>query len=360
MTLSVLRAFVASPRDTKVFRDRLSRIIDRINKTHAGTEQFQLELVREETDVFSEMDADGPQAVIDAQILDYDILIGIFSTYYGTPTRSAGSGTEAEFNRALLRYLIDPRSVIISFYFHNASFSALEVDARQLYQIQEFRRRLGELGVLWKPFKDESDFDALVYDGLVRQARALLQRRTSSAGIAAVPLRAKPIAVTEWHPVTARTNPQWASYKEIVIDNAGKSNIIISGVFSSRCPYFRFGFKFTSPGGRVFGDGSIQSSDNNFLVHIGKNKESPNLFVTTYRNGIRLGEDQPLFDYSDGRHLKIEVTINTQDWMTFSVEGSIVYQTILFPASRDRIFLLAWGDNEEYDVHFTDALVRTD
>jgi hypothetical protein len=358
--ISVLHVFVASPKDAQSFRDRLPRIIERINKAEANTDLFQLKLLREETDVFSDIDSSGPQSVIDRQIPDYDILLGIFRTHFGTPTRDAGSGTEAEFNRALFRYLNNPRSVLISFYFNNALIHALDSDAEQLYKIQEFRRRIGELGVLWKPFDDEAAFDTLVYDGLNGQARALLQRRASSAGVARVQLRALPSAVNSWHATTFKTNPQWASYKEIALDGAAKRNLIISGVFCSPNPYFRFGFKFSCRTGRVFGDGAIQSSDNNFLIHIGKNKDSQDLFLTKYRNGIRLEEDVPLFSYADGRYLKIEVTINADEWMTLSIDGKQFYETILFPSSRDRVFLLAWGDNHEYVVDYTDILVRTD
>src|SRR6185503_17165509 len=101
MPTRAVRVFVASPSDVSAERNALSSIVQEINQTVAAIapeKGIRLELVRWET--HASPAAGRPQGVINDQIGEYDIFVGIMWRRFGTPTAEAGSGTEEEFNRA--------------------------------------------------------------------------------------------------------------------------------------------------------------------------------------------------------------------------------------------------------------------
>jgi Domain of unknown function (DUF4062) len=155
----MVRVFVASPGDVLPERDALGKLIREINQTItavAPEKGIRLELVRWETHASP---AGGrPQGVINDQIGEYDIFVGIMWRRFGTPTTEAGSGTEEEFDRAYNGF--QQRGVPhIMFYFCQAPApppkSATEVE--QLSRVVAFRDRLSDLALVWE-YADHSDF----------------------------------------------------------------------------------------------------------------------------------------------------------------------------------------------------------
>jgi hypothetical protein len=123
-------------------------------------------------------------------------------------------------------------------------------------------------------------------------------------------------------------------------------------MFQSPSPYFRFGFKLTALRGRIFGDGNIQSNDNNILIHIGRSPTSSDVLLTCYRNGVRLGLNEAILDYKDCRELPIELAIDDQYRVSLTVENKLVYETFADREIKARVVLLAWGDDHEYEIDF--------
>ena len=94
-----IRIFVASPSDVARERDQLARVVEELNLTIpaiAPEKKVVLELVRWETHVYPAIGPE-PQRVVNEQIGDYDIFVGILWKRMGTPTATAASGTEEEF-----------------------------------------------------------------------------------------------------------------------------------------------------------------------------------------------------------------------------------------------------------------------
>jgi len=100
-----LRVLVASPSDTIEERAVITKVIPELNKLHGAMEGFNLEGLLWETDSYPGLGVDA-QDVLNRQLADYDIFVGIMNSRFGTPTRRGDSGTEEEFDRALDRYLI--------------------------------------------------------------------------------------------------------------------------------------------------------------------------------------------------------------------------------------------------------------
>jgi Domain of unknown function (DUF4062) len=104
-------------------RNQLSKVVNELNLTIsaiAPEKGVVLELVRWETNAAPGLGAD-PQKVVNEQIGDYDIFVGMMWKRMGTPTTTAQSGTEEEFQRAYEKWEQD-KSFPVLFYFCQQSF----------------------------------------------------------------------------------------------------------------------------------------------------------------------------------------------------------------------------------------------
>lgn len=181
-TLQRLRAFVASPSDTAEERELLGRVVSEINRSWADTLSLDIELVKWETHAYPSVDTD-PQQVINTQIGDeYEIFIGIFWSRFGTPTPRAGSGTQEEFERAHSRFLADPKSVSLLFYFKEQPVALSKISPADIDRIQRFRASLGELGGLYWTFENLAEFEALVRVHLAKVIQVWKKRIQTYSG----------------------------------------------------------------------------------------------------------------------------------------------------------------------------------
>lgn len=159
------RVFLASPGDTAEERIAAEEVIDEINKTRGARDNYRLELVKWETDTYSSVGEDG-QDVINKQINNYQIFVGVMWKQYGSPTKRAGSGTEEEFRDAYERY-VEKKDVHIKFYFKSAPIP-LDADLIQAQKVKEFKAEIQDLGVYHKSYFATRDFE--------KQLRMDLQR----------------------------------------------------------------------------------------------------------------------------------------------------------------------------------------
>ena len=125
---TILRIFVASPKDVAEERASLEDVVRELNLTWSKNLGIRLELVKWETHAYPGIGTD-PQAVINEQIGDdYDIFVGIIWKCFGTPTERANSGTAEEFDRAYKRFRENPDQLRIMFYFRDAPVAPSELD----------------------------------------------------------------------------------------------------------------------------------------------------------------------------------------------------------------------------------------
>lgn len=182
-----VRVFVASPGDVQDEREQLVSVVDELNRSLGENAGFSLELVRWETHVYPSMGPIEPNIL--RQVGDYDILVGIMWNRFGTPTETAGSGTEQEFRDAYKRWLED-RKPHIMFYFCKvpAYFDTVE-EAEQRQKVLRFRDEISEENLTWS-YDDHAKFADVVRPHLAqflnnmfseRQLRALSDRRESPA-----------------------------------------------------------------------------------------------------------------------------------------------------------------------------------
>jgi hypothetical protein len=182
-TVQLIRVFVASPSDVEEQRQSVREAIVEVNRSLASSE-VRLEFVGWETHVDPNI-GDYPQDVVNRQIGDdYDLFLGIMWTRFGTPTKSAESGTEEEFRRAVARHATDPNSVSVKFYFKDMPIEPSRLDPEQLTKVLDFKRSLGDdFGAYVASFRDASDFDSKIRVDLLRFSQNTLATSSSSAGV---------------------------------------------------------------------------------------------------------------------------------------------------------------------------------
>lgn len=160
--INEINVFVSSPKDVIEEREQLEEVIKDINVVWSKSDVgIRLNLIKWESDVYPDMGTDA-QDVINSQVSDYDIFIGIMWHRFGTPTERAGSGTAEEFEIAHQRHKEAPEKIKIMFYFNDSPIPPSEIDAEQLVLVNKFREKLGEKGGLYWVYNGPDEFDRKV------------------------------------------------------------------------------------------------------------------------------------------------------------------------------------------------------
>jgi len=156
------------------------------------------------------------------------------------------------------------------------------------------------------------------------------------------------ITIEDWNALTNFLAFQWCSF--LKISNAKDLIKRVKCIVKSNSAFYRFGFKLFRTHGKLFGDGSIQSADNNLVIHFGKDHSSEELFVTIYKNGIRTSVDKYLNQKQPNNGTPIELYIDEENFLYFKLNGNEVYKTLINKEIRQEIYMLAWADAHEYQV----------
>ena len=147
-TVRKVRLFVASPGDVQRERDSIVRVVTELNNTIGYNLELVVQRVGWETHVHPALGR--PQGVINAQIGNYDIFVGIMWKRFGTPTGQADSGTEEEFNLAYEEWKRDNRLQVL-FYFSQAKYTLNSVsETEQAAKVLAFKEELKTKSLIWE------------------------------------------------------------------------------------------------------------------------------------------------------------------------------------------------------------------
>jgi hypothetical protein len=357
----LVRAFLAAPRDTSDEKAALLRAIESINRVTGREERFRIELIHWTTDTYPAVGPDA-QSIVNMQIGDYDLLIVVFNREFGSRTPRANSGTEEEYDRALLRYLQDTRSVGILVYFADPLVRFHSVDPVALAQIKQFRRRLEKEGVLYAVYLDVAEFERLISVQLTSACRDFLspKRLTQKPALGSSAMQ-EILRYPDWIAESRIVLPQSANYFEVDLSPYRRASLKFRGNIRSASSYFRFGFKLSGLRQPILGDGSIQTPDPNVVFHVGKNNGNGALFYTLYRNGRRFGTDHIFLDGLDAtKEIAIGITISRDNVVGFQVNHEQVYEDHLATEARERLVILTWADEHQCKIEFTNISLEID
>jgi hypothetical protein len=161
MKKKVYKCLVASPGDTAEERRICEKIFDELNHNIGEKFGFIIERRMWEHNTRPSF-GDYSQAVVSEQLgNDYDIFIGIMYKKFGTETKIAGSGTEEEFLNAYKR-LLNKEKVEIMFYFNDEPSKISEINIEELNKVNEFRRKIANLGGYYWTYLGIKDFEKVL------------------------------------------------------------------------------------------------------------------------------------------------------------------------------------------------------
>jgi hypothetical protein len=154
-----IRIFIASPSDLMEERVTLQSLIDEINKSLMLRFGLLFEPIVWERDVIPGAGNDS-QDVINHQIpTDYEILIAMFWSRIGSPTKRAQSGTVEEFEKAYKRFLENNSSVHLMVYFKTMAIPFDKIESYQIEKLKSYKSSLDERGIFYSTFNDITSFE---------------------------------------------------------------------------------------------------------------------------------------------------------------------------------------------------------
>ena len=100
-TAKVYRVLIASPSDLSKERELLPDVLHDWNRLNAATTGISFQPAKWELDVYPQMGKTAQDLLNKSLVDECDILIGMFWTRVGQPTKNAESGTAEEIKRFL-------------------------------------------------------------------------------------------------------------------------------------------------------------------------------------------------------------------------------------------------------------------
>ncbi|PTT70795.1 FtsK/SpoIIIE domain-containing protein [Arthrobacter sp. HMWF013] len=169
-TRRVLTVFVASPGDVSEERQTLGAVAARINRMAAREWGWEIDIRGWEDTLPGYA---RPQSLINPDVEQCDVFIGLLWKRWGTPSGSHSSGFEEEFRIAQSRRLqsVEPE---IMMYFRDIPESERADPGPQLERVLSFRQEvMAARQLLYKAYADVADFEVMIFDHLTK----LLGRR---------------------------------------------------------------------------------------------------------------------------------------------------------------------------------------
>lgn len=140
--VNLIRVFIASPGDVGAERIAVVDACSRANIELGDYLKIRLEAIRWETHTFPAYGLSTQQAIFgQIDFARLDLFVGILADRFGTPTEGFGSGTEAEFERAVELHNEQKRPHIM-LYFGDKAVPDTQDGAEQRASVLRFRDKL--------------------------------------------------------------------------------------------------------------------------------------------------------------------------------------------------------------------------
>lgn len=155
--IKLINVFVASPSDVQNERGMTDSAVRELNKMLGDVYNIRIELKKWETNTWPAI-GEYSQDVINKQIGDYDIFVGIMKHKFGSPTENAESGTEEEFNRAYDNFK-SGNCKNLMFFFSKEPLPQ-DADLDQFQKVRNFKKGIDAKGCLYAEYENDTTFEA--------------------------------------------------------------------------------------------------------------------------------------------------------------------------------------------------------
>lgn len=153
-TRNVVQIFVSSPSDCGAERCAVQRAVKELNATTVRLSEMKIEVI-DWDNLYPGIDV-YPQQVINRQLPDYDIYVGLWRERFGTKTPTAPSGTLEELDEALRRYDQTRRPWVMCYFLESGP-----------QDFKEIKEKLKAHGCLYHLFDDSVSFESMFREHLI-------------------------------------------------------------------------------------------------------------------------------------------------------------------------------------------------
>jgi methyl-accepting chemotaxis protein len=151
--VKAITIFLSSPGDVASERKKIIQEINAWNQRNLRSSGISFQPLTWEDAVSSDIGAYS-QEVINRQIGNYDVFLGLMWGRFGTKTAVAESGTEEEYLGALERSQ-SGQLMKLCFLFRNDSIAINEIDIEQLSKVRDFKVAVQRSGVLYGEYEGD-------------------------------------------------------------------------------------------------------------------------------------------------------------------------------------------------------------
>lgn len=199
---------IASPGDVASERSIIRDVIYEWNAVHSLSRNIVLMPIGWESHSSPEM-GDSPQTIINKQILDKcDLLVGVFWTRIGTPTKEHPSGTVEEIEN----HINSEKPAML--YFSGQPVVMESVDLKQYQELQAFKQSCQSRG-LYESYDSHADFK----DKFYRHLQLKVNEHQMFLGVTAQEIQTEPVQSNVQLP--SLTNEARTLLKEASLDPHG-------------------------------------------------------------------------------------------------------------------------------------------
>lgn len=165
---------VSCPSDVQDGKEAINRVIGEINQYSIERHQMMFRVKNWLTDVDSEIGEPAQEHINKTLVDKCDILVRIFKTRLGTPTKVANSGTEEEIDR-----FVKQEKKCFLYFATTANINLTNLNVEQLTKLNEFRKKC-EKNSLYKTFDSidtlydvfKSDFNLYITNNLINKEKS--------------------------------------------------------------------------------------------------------------------------------------------------------------------------------------------
>lgn len=160
--------------------------------------------------------------------------------------------------------------------------------------------------------------------------------------------------IENWIASTKSSNDQGADYRDIILK--GDSIGILQFDIIPKTPFWRAGFKLSDPDGSIF----PLRSNNSLLFHLGSAPQNNFFGITAYLNGKHVDSVNKVLPFSSDVRLNVKFDVNKNNFIKCYVNGVVEYEPNRRMNHRifKKVYLVAWGDENDYGVEFEDINLK--
>ena len=165
--ITQIKVFVSCPSDVEDEKQLVRDVCDSLTAVYSETKNIQITVVDWKKDVFPEITGERTQSIINNQIGEYDIYIGILWKRFGNKQENGLTPTEEEFEEAFRRRQKTGKPVIKLFFKRDEYSPNGTYEEQQGYEVQKFKEEIRNRDIgLYADFKGKLEFQKEIYKNI--------------------------------------------------------------------------------------------------------------------------------------------------------------------------------------------------